>query len=657
MISFGPDVLGNFERASHLEWLETNGLGGWAGSSIVFANTRRYHGMLVAAPAGRTERTVLVAKLDETVAGIDLASNRFRDCVHPHGFEQLTSFQRGVFPVWEYEAGGVTLRKTIAAPRGVNVTIVQYEVLDCTGPFELRLSPFLAGRDYHSLIHSTDTAAPHVHFDVPGARFEAKPDCWKDFVYDRERERGLDFQENLFTPGSYVVTLRKGDVLPVVLAAEESVWDAIAMIEGERGRREKVVGCRLSGVGGRSENSISTSPTTDNRLPTTGQESHTGRTDALALSPTTDNRQPITELFLASDQFLIDRNAGIKTVIAGYHWFTDWGRDTMIALPGLCLATGRFAEAKDILRRWLATASNGMIPNRFPDGTNEPEFNSVDAGLWLFIAIWRYREATGDDEFVRDEALPVLRDAIAWLDRGTRFNIHVDLDGLLYAGANGVALTWMDAVVDGEAVTPRRGKPVEVNALWYNALRIVATLAGDDLLDARASAVHESFEAAFWNRDSLCCFDVVNPNDASIRPNQILAIALPFALFDDARAEEILHVCESKLLTPFGLRTLAPDDPHYRGQLIGDPRSRDTAYHQGTVWPWLLGPYIDALRRYRGDAGNDAATTLIANMTAHLADAGVGTISEIFDGDAPHAPRGCIAQAWSVGEVLRVMAG
>jgi predicted glycogen debranching enzyme len=296
-----------------------------------------------------------------------------------------------------------------------------------------------------------------------------------------------------------------------------------------------------------------------------------------------------------------------------------------------------------------------MIPNRFPDDTSEPEFNSVDAGLWLFVAIWRYREATGDEQFVRDEALPVLRDAIAWLERGTRYNIHADLDGLLYAGAQGVALTWMDAIVDGEAVTPRRGKPVEINALWYNALRIMAALTGDAAFASRADTVREVFEAAFWNRDSMCCFDVVNPVDTSIRPNQLFAIALPFALFDDARAEEILRVCESQLLTPLGLRTLAPSDSRYRGQLTGDQRSRDTAYHQGTVWPWLFGIYIDALIRYRGDAGREIALGLIANMQAHLAEAGIGTISEIFDGDAPHTPRGCIAQAWSVGEVLRVM--
>jgi len=611
MIAFGPDVLHDFERASGLEWLETNGLGGWASSSITFANTRRYHGMLVAALPGRTERTVLVAKFDETVGGVDLAANRFPGCIHPRGFEHLVSFRRDLFPVWEYATGGITLRKTIATPRGRNATIILYEVIDCASPFELRLSPFLAGRDYHSLIHDSDAALPYVHIKVPGATFEAKPDRWKNFVYDRERERGLDSEEDLFIPGAYVITMNRGDVLPVVLATEDREWNALAMIEEERKRREALI------------------------------------------SPT-DNRQPITALTLAAEQFLIDRDDK-KTIIAGYHWFTDWGRDTMIALPGLCLATGRFDDAKQILRRWLAAASSGMIPNRFPDGTNEPEFNSVDAGLWLFIAIWRYREATGDDLFVRDEALPVLRDAINWLERGTRYNIHVDLDSLLYAGARGVALTWMDAIVDGEAVTPRRGKPVEINALWYNALRIVATLSGDAALASRADTVREAFETAFWNRDAGVCFDVVNPNDASIRPNQLFAIALPFPLFDDVRAEEILNACESQLLTPVGLRTLAPSDPNYLGQLLGDQRARDTAYHQGTVWPWLLGAYIDAVIRYRGDTGRESARGLIANMQAHLAEAGVGTISEIFDGDAPHSPRGCIAQAWSVGEVLRVL--
>src|SRR3954447_20851118 len=418
MIALGTDVLHDFERASQLEWIETNGLGGWAGSSVTFANTRRYHGMLVAALPGRTERTVLVSKFDETVNGIDLATNRFPDTIHPRGFERLVSFRREVLPVWEYAAGGVRLRQTVVAPRGENLIIILYEVLDCAAAFELRLSPFVAGRDYHSLIHCTDAALPFIDIDVPGATFKAKPDCWKEYTYERERERGLDYLEDLFTPGSYAVTLKRGDVLPVVIATEEDDWDALGMIEDERVRREALV------VDTRDES---------------------GRA-----------------LRLAADQFLIERDDK-KTIIAGYHWFTDWGRDTMIALPGLCLATGRFDEARASLARWAGAMSRGMIPNRFPDGKTEPAYNAVDATLWFFVAVWHYVRATGERVFV-----DALREAIAWLDRGTRYNIHVDTDGLLYAGAGGVALTWMDAIVDGRVITPRIGKAVEVNALWVN---------------------------------------------------------------------------------------------------------------------------------------------------------------------------------------------
>ena len=577
-----------YERAATLEWIETNGLGGWASSTVCGASTRRYHGMLVAAT--ETGRRVLVAKLDERVNGIDLSTNRFPGAIHPRGFEHIASFERGVFPVWEYEADGVRLRKTVVAPRGENTTIVLYEVLAAPAPFELRLTPFFADRDYHALRRRTpEPPGPYVSIDVPGARFESAGDWWLNFVYDREEERGLDAIEDLWTPGSYVVTLNAGDVLPVVLAKERRERDALAMIAAERARREALGG----------------------------------------------------ELERAADQFLVR-----DTIVAGYHWFTDWGRDAMISLPGLCLSTGRFAEARAILARWAGAMSRGMIPNRFPDGAAEGEYNAVDATLWFFVAVWQYWQATGERVFV-----DAMRESIAWFDRGTRYNIHVDADGLLYAGAGGVALTWMDAVVDGHVVTPRRGKPVEVNALWVNALRIVAEMDADDALAQRAARVADVFRRAFWNADAGCCFDVIG--DASLRPNQLFALSLPFPLFEGERAESILRVVDAKLLTPVGLRTLSPDDPRYRPQLVGPQRERDEAYHQGTLWPWLLGAYIDAVVRVRGDRGRDAARALVDNMRAHLAEAGVGTISECFDGDAPHAPRGCIAQAWSVAEVLR----
>ena len=602
-----------YERAAALEWIETNGLGGWASSTVGGASTRRYHGMLVAAmPTGRR---VLVAKLDETIDGVDLATNFFPGAVHPRGFEHIAAFERGVFPVWEYDANGVRLRKTVVAPRGENTTIVLYEVLAAPAPFELRLTPFFADRDYHALRRRTpEPPGPYVSIDVPGARFESAGDWWLNFVYDREEERGLDAIEDLWTPGSYVVTLNAGDVLPVVLAAERRERDALAMIAAERGRREA--------LGGELERAadqflVSVIPSAARNPPPEGM-SRSARHDT----------------------------ADTDTIIAGYHWFTDWGRDAMISLPGLCLATGRFAEARAILARWAGAMSRGMIPNRFPDGAAEGEYNAVDATLWFFVAVWQFWQATGERVFVE-----ALRETIAWFDCGTRYNIHVDADGLLYAGAGGVALTWMDAVVDGHVVTPRRGKPVEVNALWVNALRILAEMDADDALAQRAARVAEVFRRAFWNADAGCCFDTIG--DASLRPNQLFALSLPFPLFDGERAESILRVVDAKLLTPVGLRTLAPDDPRYRPQLLGPQRERDEAYHQGTVWPWLLGAYIDAVVRVRGNRGRDAARALLDNMRAHLAVAGVGTISECFDGDAPHAPRGCIAQAWSVAEVLR----
>jgi predicted glycogen debranching enzyme len=341
-------------------------------------------------------------------------------------------------------------------------------------------------------------------------------------------------------------------------------------------------------------------------------------------------------LLLAADQFLIDRDAG-KGIVAGYHWFGEWGRDAMIALPGLC----RGDDARNVLRRFASAADRGMIPNRFPEGSDMPEYTSVDAPLWFFVAVWRSRAR----EFV-----PLLRDMIEWLDRGTRYNIHVNEDGLLYAGAGGVQLTWMDAKVGEWVVTPRRGKPVEVNALWYNALRITAEMTNDHALRGRADAVRRRFEELFWNERASCLYDVVEGTlrDGSIRPNQLFALSLPFPLIEGERAESVLRVCEEKLLTPYGLRTLSPDDSRYRGTLIGPPSERDAAYHQGTVWPWLIGAYSDAVRRVRRTRPEFPA------LIAHLSEAGLGTISECFDGDAPHAPRGCIAQAWSVAELIRV---
>jgi len=601
---FGADVLHDFDRAIAHEWIETNGLGGWASSTIVGANTRRYHGLLVAGSRTRSERWVLVSKIDELLVigdeRYELGCNRYPGVVSPLGFEWMTSFRRDLLPQFEYEAGGVRLRKTIVCPRGENTTIVVYEVLDAPAKFEMRLRPLLANRDFHSLMKKSDTwVAPVITIDVPGATFAPWPDWYYNFEYDVEKERGLDFTEDLYTPGEYVVQLEAGARLAVVLSAEGE-RDAEALIERERARREACA------------------------------------------EPARDDVE--RTLLLAADQFIIDRTGEgacpTHGIIAGYHWFGEWGRDAMISIPGLCSAD----DAREVLRRFVSVADRGMIPNRFPEGSDVPEYNSVDAALWFFIAVWSLRDA---------ELVPQLLDMIEWLDRGTRYNIHVDEDGLLFAGAGGMQLTWMDAKVGDWVVTPRRGKPVEVNALWYNALCITAELTNDDAMRERAESVKQRFIEVFWNPSASCCYDVVEGamRDGSIRPNQLFALSLPFPLIEGERAESILRVCEEKLLTPYGLRTLSPDDSRYRGIATGPPEERDAAYHQGTVWPWLIGAYADAVQRVRGERPEFPA------LIAHLADAGLGSISEVFDGDPPHAPRGCIAQAWSVAELLRVYRG
>ena len=602
--------------ASRLEWLEANGLGGYASSTGCGANTRRYHGLLVAAMNPPVGRVVLLSKLDEqvTVGGrtFDLATNQYPGAIHPRGFEQIDWFERDLFPVFEYSFGGVRLRKTIAAIHGENTTVIAYET---DTPITLELRPFIAARDYHGLQHA-NASPPRdaVFIDIPGATFTASDDWYYNFEYAIEQERGLDAHEDLFTPGVYTVDVASR--IAIIVSTENRAGrDGFALLEAERTRREALI--RRAEIPGRI-----------------------GRM-----------------LALAADQFIVRRGADRKTVIAGYHWFTDWGRDTMIALPGLCLATGRFDDARQILLAFAESVSEGMIPNRFPDGGEAPEYNTVDATLWFFVAVKKYLDYTRDETFVRERLLAVLREIMSWHKRGTRHNIHEDSDGLLVAGSRGDQLTWMDARAGEEAITPRHGKAVEINALWFNALSILSELDGSRELAIRAARVRVRFRQLFWNEEGDYLYDVVNGEvrDASFRPNQLFAISLPHQLLDGPAAERVLTLIEEKLLTPFGLRSLAADDPRYIPTYTGPPSQRDRAYHQGTVWSWLLGPYITALIRVRGESGIAGALRIIAGLEPHLDEVCAGSISEIFGGAPPHAPRGCIAQAWSVGEILRVM--
>jgi len=437
-----------------------------------------------------------------------------------------------------------------------------------------------------------------------------------------EQERGLDAHEDLFCYGAFRRPMAAGERFGVIVSTGDVAGrDPIAMVATERARRAKVADAASSGD------------------------------------------DVVRTLALAADAFVVRRGDDLRTIVAGYPWFSDWGRDTMIALPGLCLATSRHDDAKKILRTHARCADAGLLPNRFPDAGEAPEYNAVDAALWFFVAAHGYLEASGDEEFVLGELLPVLRDIVAWHIRGTRHGIHVADDGLLIAGSPGVPLTWMDAKVGDWVVTPRYGKPVEIQALWYNALSILADLekragrgAESASLLTRAKQVKERFVEIFWNAQASCLFDVVDGDrkDASIRPNQIFALSLPYPLLPKNKARAVLAVVEEKLLTPYGLRSLAPDDPDYRGRYEGGPSLRDASYHQGTVWSWLLGPYADALVQTNGAVGRAKARKAVEGLAPHLLEAGLGTISEIFDGDAPHAPRGCPAQAWSVGEALRV---
>jgi predicted glycogen debranching enzyme len=649
MIQFTKETCGDLDAAVGREWLETNGLGGYASSTIIGLNTRRYHGLLVAATQGPVGRFVLLSKLEETLfidqQAFDLSTNRYPGVVHPRGFDYLKRFRLDPFPVFTYEVEGIEIEKTVFMINGENSTVVQYELRtnkNAAGYDNLRLEirPLIAFRDYHSTTHENSALNADVRDDPGGAAvcpyqglptlylahdaYELeKTGCWyRNFNYDAERERGLDFAEDLFNPFVLRFDLGSERHASVVASTEEhDVARTGEYRQAEIMRRRKVV---------------TSSPLEDNFVQT---------------------------LAAAADQYIVSRSDQ-KTVMAGYHWFGDWGRDTMIALPGLTLPTGKHEVARSILRTFAKHVDQGLLPNRFPDAGETPEYNTVDATLWFFEAARAYVNYTGDWEFVHNELYPIFVDIIAWHVRGTRYGIKVDLSGLLSSGEPGVQLTWMDAKVGDWVVTPRRGKPVEIQALWYNALCIMEGFArqfGDDAGQKRyrnmATVASWSFNRLFWNERDGCLYDVVNggSQDPSTRPNQIFAVSLPHSMLSAERARAVVDKVQEQLLTPVGLRTLAASDPQYRGRYTGGPAERDGAYHQGTVWPWLLGAFITAYVKVNGGdtKARRQAGEWLAPLQAHLAEAGLGHISEIFEGDPPHRPCGCVAQAWSVAEVLR----
>ncbi len=646
MIEFDQDSCRDLNVALTREWLETNGIGGFSSSTISGLNTRRYHGLLTAAMKPPVGRFVLLSKLEEVLLidgrRYELSANQYPGAIHPQGFNYQTRFCLDPFPKFTYEIEGVHLEKSVFMVQRENTTVVQYEFFASNNhEIKLEVRPLIAFRDYHATTHENTALNSHIETDHEQTTFKPYEDLpalhlahnladvdpngfwYRNFQYAVEQERGLDFTEDLFSPCALTFDLITTKKISIIASTERH--DAI---NAESYREAEI------------------------------QRRSTINNDFNA----TDKLIPL--LRTAADQFIVARRQG-ETVVAGYHWFADWGRDTMIALPGLTLVNGRGDIAKDILAEFATHVDQGMLPNRFPDAGEAPEYNTVDATLWFFEAVRSFVQYTGDYEFVRTNLYSALQDIVIWHVKGTRYRIHVDEDGLLYSGEPGVQLTWMDAKVGDWVVTPCHGKPVEIQALWYNALRVMEEFVGrfnkpnaKQEYGAMADKARASFNKLFWNEQAGCLYDVINGEirDAAIRPNQVIAISLANTMLSQERAASVLRMVERELLTSRGLRTLSPSDPNYIGRYEGGPRSRDGAYHQGTVWPWLMGPYISAYTKTFGiKAGRELATTWLRNFEDHLREACLGQVSEIFDGDVPHAPRGCVAQAWSVAELFRVL--
>ncbi len=648
-----------------LEWLVTNGLGGYASGTVVGVLTRRYHGLLVAALPAPLGRMVLLNHLLERVRLEDRRVVWLGDEDEVAGpnaadrLDHLVEFRLELgLPVWRYELPGIAIEKRVVMPYGQNTVHLTYQLVRGDGPIRITLRPSIQFRGYGEPVNtshvsqytltSVDTryevsggiGLPCLRFLINGERASLTLDekGVPAVPYDMERFRGYDWLGSMWSPGYFRADLRNDQ--PVTLIASAEPWEVIQALtpedaeQAERDRRRRL----------------------------------------LTIARCDDSRSPAAELVLAADQFIITpagraeeaaraRAAGeeVRTVIAGYHWFTDWGRDTMISLDGLTLATGRYREAAYILRTFAHYVRNGLIPNMFPDGSREGLYHTADASLWFFHAVHRYLTVTDDADTVR-QLVPHLADIARHHLAGTRFGIGVDAaDGLLTQGAEGYQLTWMDAKVDDWVVTPRRGKAVEINALWFNALCLLhewfRRFGMDDQLGllAHAQRAKKSFNERFWFAEGGYLFDVVDGpsgNDSACRPNQILAFSLEHAILDQARWLPVLNVVRERLLTPVGLRSLARGHPDYKSKYFGDLRARDAAYHQGTVWAWLIGPYVDAwLKVHPGD--QSGARQVLEGFQSHLNQACVGSISEIFDAEEPYTPRGCVAQAWSVAEVLR----
>jgi predicted glycogen debranching enzyme len=649
------------------EWLVTNGLGGYASGTVCGVPTRRFHGLLVAALPAPLGRTMMFNHVLEEVYLSDGTCHRLGGEEREQGSTPLPGTQYlkefgldAGLPVWSYAVGTAVIEKRVSLPYRQNTVHVHYRHAGGGDRLRLRLRPQVHFRPHEAPLDqpvkepyvltvvdrrleiSMGPHLPALRLVVQGASstFTCDPQSTPELLYRVEESRGYDARGTLWSAGFFELELGPGQEATVAASTER--WEAVLALHP----REVL------------------------------QFEHTRRHYLLDTARVPEEDRVAPDLVIAADQFVVTPSGRIedaararavgddvRTVIAGYHWFTDWGRDTMISLEGLALVTGRHQEAGWILRTFAHYVRDGLIPNLFPEGENRGLYHTADATLWFFHAVSRYLLATGDRATLR-KILPIFVDIVEHHVKGTHFGIGVDpRDGLLRQGQEGYQLTWMDAKVDGWVVTPRRGKAVEINALWYNALRLLEGWTreegrGDDAarLGTRAEQVRRCFNDRFWYAEGGYLYDVVDAegggDDPACRPNQVFAISLDHPVLDRARWENVIEVVTRRLLTPVGLRSLAPGHPDYKPKYDGDLRSRDAAYHQGTVWAWLIGPYVDAwLKLHPGEL--ERARSFLEGFRAHLGEACVGSISEIFDAEAPYTPRGCVAQAWSVAEVLR----
>lgn len=646
LISVDKTTLQTFHKALTLEWLETDGLGGYASSTVLGINTRRYHGLLIVASKPPVDRILLLAKLEETLTlGTTpylLSANCYPDTVYPHGHRHLEMFRLDPWPVYTYRVGRALLEKHCFMVHGQPTVVVAYHLRDALVPADLHIRLTVGFRNHHDLGTSESSpvasvreeegllvveprpALPSLYVAHTADRTDSASFWYRQLNYPREAERGFPSEEDLYSPVALIGRLKPGGWLTLVASARRpETVDQPGLMASERERRSGLV------------------------------------------EPSAP--RPIKALTLAASQFVVRRGGEGTSVIAGYPWFADWGRDSMISLPGLALATGRAALARSVLETFTGFIENGLLPNYWPDDGGPPSYDNVDAALWFILTAQRYVEATGDEDFLKSRLAEACASIIKAYEGQAVPAVRLEEGGLISAGEAGSSLTWMDSKVGEVAATPRHGKPVEVNALWYNALRIGASFASrlgwseeSKRWSALADKVKRRFDEEFWFADGGYCYDLIRDHEkvAALRPNQIFALSLPHPLLDEARRASVLAVVTAHLLTPVGLRTLSPYDPRYSGRHGRTIWEQDSSYHQGTVWAYLMGPYIDAYLRVHGDVRETRAHArrLLAPLVAHLREVCLGSISELFDGDPPHSAQGCIAQAWSVAEVLRVLA-